>query len=569
MPARPGPATSSSADSAQLLAEARASQRRFERLRERHMPRVHPRFRRCDEIIGRFCVWHEPDERWEPPPEEDAVSAARESLLEELEVAARELPGDGWIAGQRVRYLQEAERHVEALEAARACRARTPGWCAALIGYALHGAGDHGGADSAFALALRELPAGDGCRWSDLTLLLDGRGRKAYRSLSCPERAPFEARFWWLSDPLYLVPGNERRAEHFWRHVMDALQERAASGYRTSWGDDLREILVRYGWPAGWEKSRHWPGSFTGDRGTVAHDPPGSRHFAPRGRWLEDPAAVEPGDWELEPQRPRSHYAPAYARAFGRLEPTIARFRRGDTAIVVAAVEATALEMEREGERGSRECADLEAGLFLSTGPDRPMGEARARPEGSDLSLVARLPAAGSGLLVSVEALCPTAERAARARFGLEVPTAEPGISDLLLGRPAAGDSLPATLAGAAAAARGRHPLHPGERVPLYWEVYSARGSRATSVSVELQRQGGGFLRKLARWTGLAGDRQPITGLRWADRRAEPGIWSQAVTLEVPEDAPPGRYELRVTVRLDGGLPLRAERPVEVRKTPE
>lgn len=572
-------------DSADLLAEVRRAQRRLERLRTRHMRTTLLGAGRCDEIVGRFCLWHEPDEEWQAPPEEPGFTEAREGFVARLAEAAAELPGDPWVAGQRVRYLQEAGRHREALGAARDCRASAPGWCEALVGFALHGAGRYERADSAFGRALGAMPAEERCRWTDLEHLLDRRARKAYRKLPCGQRSRFEARFWWLADPLYLVPGNERRTEHLWRRVMDRLQEDAASGYRMGWGDDLRELLIRYGWPAGWERARSAPGSLAGaGASTVAHDPPGSRHFVPAGEWIDDPAAIGRDEWTLEPRRPRSHYAPGYAREFGAMTVELARFRRGDTAVVVAVVppaeardEADAADRGRGGVEGSGGCRDREVGLFLGAGPGARFASVRSRSRGGEaVSLTVALPAADREAVASVESRCPAKRRAGRARFGIRLPAAEPAMSDLLLGRSGDGSGegsgpptsrapdLPTGLAEAAARARPPGPLWPGERVPLYWEVYGARGTEATSVSVELARRGGGVFRDLFGWTGLVGDRSALVGLRWTDRRPAPGVWTRAVALQVPEEAPPGRYELRVTVRLDEGIPLRASRVVRV-----
>jgi hypothetical protein len=38
--------------------------------------------------------------------------------------------------------------------------------------------------------------------------------RRGYRETACQEWAEVEARLWWLADPLYLRPGNDRYTEH-------------------------------------------------------------------------------------------------------------------------------------------------------------------------------------------------------------------------------------------------------------------------------------------------------------------------------------------------------------------
>src|ERR1051326_4977517 len=68
----------------------------------------------CDEKIGRFCYWYDGDAP-PPPPEPEAIKRARLHLLELLDSAAARLPGDWWIAGQRVRYLVESDRLADAV----------------------------------------------------------------------------------------------------------------------------------------------------------------------------------------------------------------------------------------------------------------------------------------------------------------------------------------------------------------------------------------------------------------------------------------------------------------------
>src|SRR6185503_15238542 len=91
---------------------------------------------RCDVRVGRFCYWWD-DGEFPPTPEPPKTKAARAALLDRLARGAKRVPGDGWIAGQRVRYLAEDDRALDAVNAARECRAAAS-WCAALAGFAFH-----------------------------------------------------------------------------------------------------------------------------------------------------------------------------------------------------------------------------------------------------------------------------------------------------------------------------------------------------------------------------------------------------------------------------------------------
>src|SRR5438552_461639 len=81
----------------------------------------------------------------------------------------------------------------------------------ALVGYTAHAAEDYLAAEAAYDRALLAMSPEQRCRWTDVTLLLPA-APAAYRALDCVARDSVERRFWWLADPLYLTPGNERRS---------------------------------------------------------------------------------------------------------------------------------------------------------------------------------------------------------------------------------------------------------------------------------------------------------------------------------------------------------------------
>src|SRR6266446_5071034 len=121
------------------------------------------------EIIGRLRYWYESGADEDSAPEEPPrIRRARARLLAALDQAAAALPGDEWIAGQRVRYLLEDGQHRLAAQAAEQCRAVT-WWCEALGGMVRHAERDFAGADSLFAAALAAMPEDERCRWSDIS----------------------------------------------------------------------------------------------------------------------------------------------------------------------------------------------------------------------------------------------------------------------------------------------------------------------------------------------------------------------------------------------------------------
>lgn len=542
-------------DSPRVVSAARRQQARFERLRRGSFARGwRASTGRCDETIGRFCLRHDDDEESPPPaPEPARVRRARERLIQHLDSAGALLPGDEWISGQRVRYLVEAGRHGDALRAARRCRASAGWWCLALEGYVHHSAADYAPADSVFAAALDAMTERRRCRWTDIETLLDGDARGRYRELPCERRASLERSFWWLADPLHTLPGNDRRTEHLARRVLDRMQDDAESAFGMRWGDDLQELLLRYGWPTGWELAMPPTGRSGGPTIVSHHDPRGLR-FAPSSRLLDDVAAAQPDDWQLGVPEPRSEYAPAYAASFHELEHQLAVFPRGDSAIVVAAY-----DLRDDTLFGSE---PLRVGLVLSD-PRSAAAVATARSVAASAGLHATVDAVP--LLLSLEAYAPHDSVAGRARYGLRlarVPPLLPAVSDLLLlDRP---EPLPESLAEAIPLARGSHRASAGERLGLYWEVYGP-GSDGTTISVSLSLVAArrGWLRKAVEWIGLA-DREPPLVLTW-DEAVPPAttVMRRSITVDLPELGP-GRYTLRLEIALPGREPLVSTREVEI-----
>src|SRR5207247_5735500 len=122
----------------------------------------------------------------------------------------------------------------------------------ALGGLVRHVERDFAGADSLFAAALANMPEDERCRWSDISSLLEGELARRYRDLDCAGRAALEARWWWLAQPLYSLRGNDRRTEHFVRRTMVRIHEGRRTLYGLYWEDDLRDVLLRSGWPPLW-----------------------------------------------------------------------------------------------------------------------------------------------------------------------------------------------------------------------------------------------------------------------------------------------------------------------------
>ena len=315
-------------DSGQTVNRARALQEGFELDRRRKLPIVPTAAGRCDERIGRFCYWYDEGDT-SLPKEPESVAAARARLNAGLAQAHADRPASNWLLGQRVRYLLEHREPDAALTVATRCGAAR-WWCRALAGLALHVAERFAGADSAFDLALAEMPAELRCAWTDWSVVLQSPLAEPAQSLDCDDRRRVADSLFLVAAPLLSEPGNDLRTELLSRRTMAALETFARSPHAIPWGRDLEELMLRYGWSTAWSVA---------DRPVASLELPGvvGHHRSPAYQFF--PARGKNGiwRWDLKPDRARFRYAPTYADRFTITdEAQMARFPRGDSTIVVA-----------------------------------------------------------------------------------------------------------------------------------------------------------------------------------------------------------------------------------------
>ena len=545
----------SDSDPRRILSRARSSQGRFELVRRYHFPKGYAHTGECDERIGRLCMWHERSDE-EIPEEPPQVREARKRLILNLQEAAAALPADGWITGQLVKYLVEDGRADAAYEAARRCRPAGGWWCSALTGYALHKRGQYEAAETNFAAALAAMDRDQRCGWRDISLLIAGDLARDYRRLSCEGREAIERRVWWLADPLYLYPGNDRLTEHLARQVQIRMQEDAASPFGMSWGGDLREIVLRYGWPTHFEQEQRFGVQTLGQLPTVIHHHPDGRTFVPSPSVAENLGDIGAHDWPLLPSQPRSEYAPAYAEFDSVTEHQLALFRRGDSAIVVAAV-----DIDREGGWGA---GPVQAALFVAE--DATTAAARStvtltseRRAALDVTIMAK-PA-----MISLELYSAEMKRARRARHGIRPPATPLTVLDvsdlLLLDEP---DSLPRTLRSALPHTRGSLRVRSGERIALYWELYGLQPQgEHLAMSLTLVRRGKSLFKTITDWIGITSEDRPLS-LNWQES-VDPGYPAtpRSLAIELPQ-MDNGVYVLQLQLRAHGREPVTASRELVV-----
>ncbi len=533
-----------SADSSDLRSQARSAQARFERIRVRHLPQEFVGSGGCDEIIGRICMRHGGDDDYEPPPEADEIVEARSSLLAELSEVAARIPGDGWVRGQLVWYSIEAGDGEEALEYARGCLGER-WWCRALEGLALHSLERFPEAQAAFEEVRPHLPEKEREKWDQS--IKDALDRDRWRWIEQqPDSAMAVAQFWALADPFFIHPGNDRQTAHWARMAASRIRQRARNPYGMSWGFDLDELLVRYGWEAAWARDFRRPGRME-DR-VVGHHPPKSREFLPPTDVLEDPMRLEEEGWVLEKDRPHAAYAPTYAKEVTPSWSQFAAFRRPSGMVLVAASDSTELP-------GTRGLAALDLGS----------GELRG---GSDTAAVHVLTLPYGRHVASAEWIAEDGLRGRRDRVGValsEVPRDVPTLSDVLLVRPAGG--LPADLSEAIGRAHPGRVLAPGQPVVLAWELYRF-GDRDVDVRyrVLLEPRDRGLLRRLGEWARVLDGERPVV-LSWSELDEGGGAPRfSAVELGLPP-VEPGSYSLTLEVELPGRETLITSQIVEIRRS--
>jgi len=318
-------------------------------------------------------------------------------------------------------------------------------------------------------------------------------------------------------------------------------------------------VLVRYGWPVGWERIKRRSGGLgsTSRPGIIGHDPAGERCFAPSGAVLETPTLVAPGEWSIDDEGAPTSYGPRYAQRTDDLDHQLALFRRaGEVVVVVGWQAADSIA------KGSA----LEVALVATSGPNEPPRVSRQSTRESRGALELQVPWAPA--VVSVEALAPEAGRAARARYGLPIAgavTKRPAVSDLLL-LDSPGE-LPVSLEAAAPRARGSTRVWSNERLGVYWELYPGPGRpHEVSIAVALKDERQGFWRQLGTALNLAGDRSDSVALEWTESiPVGTFVYPRSLEVSLPELSP-GEYTLELTVRFADSSRAVANRAITVER---
>ena len=536
-------ASSSRVDSLRALRAAHRAQESFESTRRTYLPREYGvGSHHCDVRVGRWCVWNDESNDRQAPPEPPHTIQARAKLLALLDTIGSRIPGDEWIAAQRVRYLIEAKHYGDAVHAAEQCTEAGSAYrCGAYAGVALHDSGAVVAADSAFGAALAAMPDSVRCRWTDISLLIDDDLADRYHRADCATRREIEDSFWRLTTPLYLRDHDYRN--EFLARVTRTDMERDS---RTPMGSPsesaFRETALRYGYDT-WFVRDDPPAGSMAEPAVAGYREGGSGfNFVPDYRVFLSPSSLDTDDWQLKLRSARTIYAPAYARHFRALtRRQIALFKRGDSALVVAAYDVSDDTLFAR--------APMEAGLFTATIDSSRVGEARgsverrAPPRG-----VLTATAPWHPMVVSLELLDSASRSAARARYAVTPRTqaGRVGVSDLLIFTPQGDETQLHTLDAVLPLAVHDDRVSASQPVGVFWETYGVRPDGETfDVALQIERIKEGWRRRAAERLHLASPFSPVT-VQWREMpNGQDRIAARAMALDLSR-LEPGRYEIRL-----------------------
>ena len=534
------------ADSARDLKRAHSAQASFERSRRSLLPFGSSTSGRCDVRLGRYCWWY--DERMPKfPPESEAISRRRADLLAELDRTGSRYPGDDWLSGMRVHYRVDGRDLVGADSAASACRG-TGWWCRALVAHVAHARGDALLAHSAFASAIASMPASVGCAWRSIAPLLSGDEREAYERRPCDARVQIEQRYWLLSRPQLTSPANEWQNDFNARRVLVWLGERAATPHLLTWGNDAAELVLRYGWPVAWSRVVI-SGAAGSEPSVVGHDPSPSFNFAPA-RWLADSTTSLPAAaWEPRAPRAAARYAPRLVRRVVGVAAQIARFRRGDSTLVVAAFAAD--DDSLLAPVAILGAAGLDGTLRLSAPDTVRTGRARVTFAGAPFVTGVEVSDTATRTLGRMRVAFAPAEDSARLRM-----------SDLLLHH--AGEEPVTSLDSALTRALPGDIVARHRQLGLFWETYGLAGeSGRVDLAVTVERVDRGWMRSARQRLRLTPGDTPIR-IRWTDARSSADrVAAHAVSLDLA-NLESGRYRVTLTLTPLGGTAVAATREIAV-----
>ena len=447
-------------------------------------------------------------------------------FLERLKRAVIEEPGVPYPIAHAVYAHTRLRRTATAVDLAMEC-ASVGWWCDLLRGLAHHHRGLPERAEEYFRRGLAGADPELACRLAGVGELLTRHDRDSYDDLDCSARTEFEARFWWLADPMFSMPGNDRWTEHISRRFELVLHEPILWVQRAEHPRRHEASVVRRGQNDSWSRKPGRPQErWTGTRAALYRFTPASA--------LAD--GLRSLSYELDADLDDEGYTPATYGPFLELPAQFARFRQADSLLVAAAT-------------------DLDG---IPLGPSRTVLVASDAPESSPVVLgpvserarpVFAAVLNAEPVVISIEAMDDN-RAAGRARRGL-LPLSSDGlvVSDVLL-LDASDAELPEGRDQALALMFGKTTLPPVDEVSTYWEVYGAEEGQPVQIAISLTGGGRGILTRILRGVGILAE-TGAAEVSWTEP-ASGSVHPMALALDISRlDA--GDYELRIDVSAGDG----------------
>jgi hypothetical protein len=282
--------------------------------------------------------------------------------------------------------------------------------------------------------------------------------------------------------------------------------------------------------------------------------------YTPPGFILADPTHSDSLGWDPFFPPITARYAPPYARTITGLTHLASIFRRGDSALVVVAYDATDIR-KLAG-------ATVQAGVALATSGATPQQFTTVRKNAPLTgSLLLRAPV--GALLMSAEVFAPESATVARARHGIGSAPGAPtrvSLSDIMLYKPYEGS--PTSAEDAAPHALASDHVRARDKLGVFWEAYgTSRDGERMRVSIVVLREEvndrGGLLRRLASPLGERRDGSTVSiGVEEVSARGTTtsarGIAVDISTLR------PGAYVVKLEIEVAGQAVVQADRRIQV-----
>ena len=517
-------------------------------------------------------------------------------LLRELDAAQKKIPGDKWIMGQRVFHRVQHGDHEAALNVARECRT-DQWWCAALVGFVSTMQNQMQRADSAFSVARAARDPASRCKWEDASdLLWNDADRSWYTRLSCEYKKGVNETIWWLADPLFSEPGNERRNDHYFREVFRTLFLDSNSelpvrtiGTRLSltqnppmnvrvvseatgafvtirlyeqriWNHGALNSLLRSVGVPSWFMVESDRSQWTPDTipPILLQYPQPNYHFLPDLAAVRDPMWAAAEHWDLHDPQAVERYHPAFG-AFEPLEHQTAFFRRGDSSRIVAAANV------RDNKLYRASGLKLFAAALVLTRSQSDIRFYRDSIPGSLITFSSVVPSEST--LVSIEGRV-SGVGAMRVRFASgppPMPSQRVTISDVLVLQRRADFTVPNNLDEATREALPRTAIPYGSSVALFWEMYGLTLGDSITFTMSATEKTTSTLMQIGRVLGIAG-RPTGAGTVWTETlsAAQP-TEPRAIGLDLSALLP-GRYALALEAAVAGQVPVRVVRDLVVER---